>query len=203
MTVWRRVACLIIKATLAQAQASVLAPAPTHACTHTYARTHIHTEICNTLLFHDNSGFVYGPQCYVILTLTVAFKFSKYKLYFSRYSDYATGWMVQGSNPGRGKYFCLLPERLGRLWGPPGRLFNGYLQFYRGYSGQVKLSTLLDPVPNLRTSGTTPILPIYAFKTWTLTTLPSHCPHSKNLIVCLPPKVFFISYHQTARCHCP
>jgi hypothetical protein len=41
----------------------------------------------------------------------------------SRYSDYAAGYTVRGSNPR--KDFFSSPKRPGRLWGPPSLLFNG------------------------------------------------------------------------------
>ena len=47
MTIWRRVACWISKATRVQAHARTSAPTPTHALTQ--ARTQ--TEICNTYCF--------------------------------------------------------------------------------------------------------------------------------------------------------
>ena len=58
MTIWRPVACCIIKATRAQAHACARAP------THTHAHVHAHTEIGSTfLLFHGNRGFVIASQC--------------------------------------------------------------------------------------------------------------------------------------------
>ena len=53
MTIWKRNASWINKATHAQAHASARAPTPTYACTHpctarTHARTHAHTEIRHT-----------------------------------------------------------------------------------------------------------------------------------------------------------
>ena len=54
MTVWRRIACCIRKATR---------PCP---CTHTHSHT------CVILIgFHDNSGYRNAPLCYVIRTLPV------------------------------------------------------------------------------------------------------------------------------------
>jgi hypothetical protein len=64
---WRRVSCLISKATYVQAQASALAPAPTPTTTDTHARTqpcafpilhtHTHTEIL--LITHWFSCWLY------------------------------------------------------------------------------------------------------------------------------------------------
>ena len=54
MAIWRRIACLIIKATRVQTHASVSAPRPTRMQTH--ARTHTHKYIILTAcLLH------YGP----------------------------------------------------------------------------------------------------------------------------------------------
>ena len=54
MTIWCRVTCWIIKATLAQAHACARAPTHTHtrisAGARTYSRTHTHIEMCNSLL---------------------------------------------------------------------------------------------------------------------------------------------------------
>ena len=36
----------------------------------------------------------------------------------------ATGWMVQGSNPGKDKRFFCFRKRPGRLWGPSRVLLN-------------------------------------------------------------------------------
>ena len=41
----------------------------------------------------------------------------------------ATGWTVQGLNPGRGEIFCTHPDR---PWGPPSLVYNGYWVFPGG-----------------------------------------------------------------------
>ena len=41
----------------------------------------------------------------------------------------ATGWTLQGSNPGGGEIFRTLPDR---PWGPTSLLFNRYRVFPRG-----------------------------------------------------------------------
>jgi hypothetical protein len=41
----------------------------------------------------------------------------------------ATGWTVQGSNPGGGEIFCTHPDW---PWGPPSLLYSGYRVFPRG-----------------------------------------------------------------------
>ena len=92
MTIRRRVACWISKATSAQACASAPALTPTLRHTHTRARAHTRTHtytrkhtrpntqkyvIGYLLLLHCNNGFVNRPQCYVIRTLRVLFTLDK------------------------------------------------------------------------------------------------------------------------------
>ena len=48
----------------------------------------------------------------------------------SRYSNWATGWTIQGSNLCREKYFS--PERENLLWGPPSLLFNWHRGSFKG-----------------------------------------------------------------------
>ena len=50
MTIWRRVACWISKATRAQAQASACAPTPTRTHSRTRKHTHTHTQIYAILM---------------------------------------------------------------------------------------------------------------------------------------------------------
>ena len=61
MTRWRRVACWIIKATGAQAEAYAHAP------------SHTQNYVILFLRFHYNNGYVNAPQCYVMRTLPVLF----------------------------------------------------------------------------------------------------------------------------------
>jgi hypothetical protein len=61
MTIRRRVACWIGKATCAQVHSRVR------------TNTHTHTHMRYLLLFHGNNGFVNAPQCYVIRALSVLF----------------------------------------------------------------------------------------------------------------------------------
>jgi hypothetical protein len=44
----------------------------------------------------------------------------------SQYSDWATGWTLQGSNSSRDKIFFYSRNRPDRLWGPSGLLFLAY-----------------------------------------------------------------------------
>jgi hypothetical protein len=73
MAIWRRVACWISKATRAQAYTSDHAPTHTHMhrSTNAQARTLTNPEICETLLFQGNNGFVNAPKRYVTRTLAV------------------------------------------------------------------------------------------------------------------------------------
>jgi hypothetical protein len=68
MAKWRRVLCWISKATRSQGHASVCAPTPI------YARTHTQKYVILSLL-HDNSGYVNAPQPYVIRILPVLIRF--------------------------------------------------------------------------------------------------------------------------------
>jgi hypothetical protein len=64
VTVWSiRVACWISKTTCMHA--STRMHTLTRSGTSTRAYTHI--QICKTLLFHGNSGYVNAPQCHVIV----------------------------------------------------------------------------------------------------------------------------------------
>ena len=66
MSIWRRAACWISKATYAQAHARK------HAHALTRARSHAHRQIRNTYwLFHGNNSFVKAPECQVIRTSPV------------------------------------------------------------------------------------------------------------------------------------
>ena len=51
---------------------------------------------------------------------------------WSRYSDYATGWAIQRSNPSRGKTFFSPPKRPDRLWGSLCFLFSWYWSSFPG-----------------------------------------------------------------------
>ena len=80
----------------------------------------------------------------------------------SRYSDWATGWKVGGSNPGGGEIFRTCPDR---PWGPPSLLYNGYRVFPGGKErprggGDADTSPLL--VPLSRKSRAVPLLPPWA-----------------------------------------
>jgi hypothetical protein len=91
----------------------------------------------------------------------------------------ATGWMIGGSNPGRGWEFFSSPPCPERLWSPPILLSKGYQGLFRwGWNGRgVKLTTHLQLVPRSRMSGAISPLPQYVFIAWwsvksTGTTLP-------------------------------
>jgi hypothetical protein len=56
---------------------------PAHASPHSHARTHTHTEMCNTS-FHTESGFVNAPLCYVALRCLLLV----YKLHILQYGAF-------------------------------------------------------------------------------------------------------------------
>ena len=65
MTIWRRVACLISKATLVQAHTGTSA---------TRTNTHTHTHVSNIYCFSTVTMVSrMRPQCYVIRALSVLF----------------------------------------------------------------------------------------------------------------------------------
>jgi hypothetical protein len=78
----------------------------------------------------------------------------------NRYNDYAVGWTIEGSNPGRAKRYVQSPKKSpDRLWGPYSVLFNGYGGSFREVKRSgVKLTIHLRLVPRLRMSGTIPLL---------------------------------------------
>jgi hypothetical protein len=71
----------------------------------------------------------------------------------------ARGWMVRGSNSGRGKIFCTCPDR---PWGPLSLPYNGYRVFPRG-GGLNDLGVVLPThpllVPISRKSRAIPLTP--------------------------------------------
>ena len=78
----------------------------------------------------------------------------------------ATGWMVQGSNPGRDKRFFCPQEHTDRLWDPPNLIFNAYRHlFLRINRSERELIARLHLVPKLMTQAIL-ILPLYAFMSW-------------------------------------
>ena len=75
-------------------------------------------------------------------------------------SDYATGWIVRGSNLVRGKVFFSLLECVETCLGASGKAARG-----------VKLTLHLRLVPTLIMSGDIPPLLPYTFMSWTWKTL--------------------------------
>jgi hypothetical protein len=73
----------------------------------------------------------------------------------------ATGWMIGGSIPGRGREFFSSPPPPERLWIPSSLLSNGYRGLFPcGQSGRgVKLTTHLRLVPRSRMRGAIHLLP--------------------------------------------
>jgi hypothetical protein len=90
----------------------------------------------------------------------------------SRYGNSASGWTIQGSNPGRDKAFLLSKTSrpaLGTI--QPIQWAQGVLSWK--WSGRgVKLAVHLHLVPRLRISGAIPTVPLYALMACARTTLP-------------------------------
>ena len=80
-------------------------------------------------------------------------------------SDWATGWTVRASNPGRSKRFFSSPETSRMELGPTQPPTRWAPAFLPGWS--VELTTLLRPVPRLRMTGAIPLHPLYTYMTWT------------------------------------
>jgi hypothetical protein len=83
MTIWRRVACWIIKAKLEQANVRALAPTtplpPAHTHSHPTQR-----NMSYLLLFHTNNSCVNAPECYVTRTLPVLL-LRRFSVFTARY----------------------------------------------------------------------------------------------------------------------
>jgi hypothetical protein len=71
----------------------------------------------------------------------------------------ATGWMIDGSSPGRGCVFFSSLPRPERLWGPPSLLSNGYHRLLPWGKVAGAWTTHLHPVPRSRMRGPIPPLP--------------------------------------------
>jgi hypothetical protein len=68
---------------------------------------------CRSVILVDNNIIVFGEN------LPLPFLEGMERFWDrSQYSNYATGWMIQGSNPDRGKRFSL-PKCPDQLWDPP------------------------------------------------------------------------------------
>jgi hypothetical protein len=85
------------------------------------------------------------------------------------------GWIVQGLNHGRGKWFFSSPNHPDWLWSLPSFLFNWYQCFFLEVKHRdMMLITHLYLMMRLRMTGVLPLLPPHAFMAWTITTLPCH-----------------------------
>jgi hypothetical protein len=74
-----------------------------------------------------------SDKCLVLMTVfTMAPLHHSSVLHSSRYSDWATGWTIRGSNLGRSKRFLPSPNRPDWLWDLPSFLSNGYWGFFPG-----------------------------------------------------------------------
>jgi hypothetical protein len=74
----------------------------------------------------------------------------------------ATGWIVQGSNPGRDKRFFCSQKHPDRLWDPFSLIFNAYRRLFLGVDRRKReLITRLHIVPTLMREAI--LLPLYAF----------------------------------------
>ena len=97
-------------------------------------------------------------------------------------TDYATGWTVWGSNPGRGKIFFSSPK-VHALSGSPHPCIQWLPGFFLGgkVAGGLTLTTHLHLAPTLRMSRAVRPLPLYAFLAWTGKALPLD--EQKNVVM--------------------
>jgi hypothetical protein len=90
---------------------------------------------------------------------------------------------VGGSNSGKSKKFFSSLKPLDRLWEHTASYSIGAEVLSQGYSSRgVKLTSHCHLVRRLRMDGTESLLPLYAFTTWTRTTLPLLLPLLKNYV---------------------
>jgi hypothetical protein len=79
--------------------------------------------------------------------------------WFSRHSEYSTGWTVRGSNPLGETRFFSFPKRYDQLLGPSSLLFIGYWGSFLGVKWLTRnLTTHLRLVQRPIVSVTTPLL---------------------------------------------
>lgn len=84
----------------------------------------------------------------------------------SRSTDYGTGWMVRGSNPGKGMRLFSSPKGLDRVWDPLTPLFSWYRLFLGGQAAGAWGWTLIYFVPMLGMSGAITLSFQYPFMVW-------------------------------------
>lgn len=87
---------------------------------------------------------------------------------YSRYSDWATGWIVWGSSLSQGKRIFSPQKHPDQLWAPHNLLFIGYVGAFLEVKQQgMKLTAHLHLVLMLRITGAIPLLHLYACTMWT------------------------------------
>jgi hypothetical protein len=106
------------------------------------------------------------PPCLCVqeeLYLCLAIRWEPGK--YSQYSDWATGWIIQGLNPSRGIRFSFLQNVQTSFWGPSSPLFNRHPEhFVKEQIGQsMKLTTYLHQMQKLRTGDDIHSLSLYAY----------------------------------------
>ena len=102
------------------------------------------------------------------------------------------GWIVQGLNHGRSKWFLSSPNHPDWPWNLPSFLFSWYHRsFLEIKHGGMMLITHLYLVMRLRMTGVLPQLLSYAFMAWMMTTLPCNVTNTvhhhtsiRDVIVC-------------------
>jgi len=92
----------------------------------------------------------------------------------SQYNDYATGWTIWGSDPGRGKSATNFPKHSDQIWDQLASYSRVLGALSLGQCGRcLGLTSHLHPLPRLRMSGAIQPLPPLAFAACRVTTLPT------------------------------
>jgi hypothetical protein len=86
---------------------------------------------------------------------------------YSRYSNWATGWMVWVSSLSQGKRIFSSQKHPDQLWAPHSLLFSGYVGAFLEVKQQgMKLTAHLHLVLMLIITGVIPLLHLYACMMW-------------------------------------